>query len=173
MSPSGERASDHGRRVEAGQSPAKSSQLLIAGAIMSNSVQDSDMRLVRGALAAACFLAGLWLMLRELGLLGVVLHEVGRWWPTFLLLAGVAILARSVRLGPHTAVSVVLMCAGCVAFASTRRVLTGRVWTLVAAGGLMAAGMVSVWMRVSTRSDRGASRTGMVGGLFPERRLMP
>lgn len=58
------------------------------------------MRSTRGALAVACLLAGLWLMLRALGLLAVVLYGAGRWWPAFLLAAGVAILLRSVKPGP-------------------------------------------------------------------------
>jgi hypothetical protein len=124
------------------------------------------MRLVRGALAAGCFLAGLWLMLRALGLSGVVLHGVARWWPAFLLLAGVSILARSVRPGPHTAVAGGLICAGCVAFAATRGVMTGRAWTFVAAAGLMAAGAISAWMNVSARPDRTASPFPRIVVLF-------
>jgi hypothetical protein len=130
------------------------SHLRIAGAIRPSSVQDSHMRLVRSALAAACFLAGLWLMLRALGLLGAVLHGAGMWWPTFFVVAGVAILARSVRPGAHTAVSVGLICVGGIAFTATRGVINGRTWTLAAAAGLMAVGAIWAWMLVSIRPDR-------------------
>ena len=39
------------------------------------------MRLAKGIVAAACFLMGLWLMLRAAGLLTAVLSAVPRWWP--------------------------------------------------------------------------------------------
>lgn len=129
-------------------------------------MQDSHMRLVRGALAAACFLAGLWLMLRALGLLGVVLHGAARWWPAFLLVAGLAILARSIRPGPHTAVSIGLICASGVAFAVTRGAMPGRPWAFAAAVGLMGIGAVSAWMIVSARPDQAASPTATTAVFF-------
>jgi hypothetical protein len=124
------------------------------------------MRLVRGALAAGCFLAGLWLMLRALGLLGVALQGVARWWPALLVVAGAAIIARSVRPGPHTALAGGLICVGCIAFATTRGVMTGRPWTFVAAAGLMATGVISAWINVSARPDRSASPFPRIVVLF-------
>jgi hypothetical protein len=147
------------------------SQIFIATAVRSNSVQDSHMRLARGVPAVACLLAGLGLMLRALGLLAVVLHGAGLWWPAFLLAAGVAILLRFVKPGPHIAVSAGLMGAGCIAFAVTRGIITERVWILVAAAGLISAGLILARLAASARPDGANGRTERISVLFRAARL--
>jgi hypothetical protein len=141
--------------------------------VTSSSVQGSHRRLTRGAIAAACFSAGLWLLLRTLGLLGITAREAGRWWPALLLTAGAAILARSVRPGPHTAVAVGFLCAGGLAFATTRGLVAGRAWAFAAAGGLMAAGAASAWGSVSARPGPAASRTPVILVVFRAARFRP
>lgn len=130
------------------------------------------MRLVRSALAVSCLLAGLWLILRALGLLLVVLHSAGRWWPTFLLAAGVAILLRSFKPGPHVAASVGLIGAGCMAFAITRRIIAKDVWTFVLAGGLIFVGIMLIYFTVSTRSDGTKDDTGRISVSFRAAEIM-
>jgi hypothetical protein len=124
------------------------------------------MRLARGVLAVACLGAGLWLMLRALGLLAVVLHGAGRWWPAFLLAGGMAILLRSLKPGPHIAVSVGLLGAGFLAFAITHGIISDRVWPFVAAGGLITAGIILAWLAVRTHPDSATVRSEQISVLF-------
>lgn len=109
------------------------------------------MRLAKGIAAAACFLVGLWLMLRATGLLTAVLHAMPRWWPTLPALAGAAILVRSPRRGPHIAVSAGLIAASGGAFAITHHLISVSVWPFAAGAGLMAAGLVLAYL--ATRSS--------------------
>jgi len=130
------------------------------------------MRLAWGALAVACLLAGLWVMLRALGLVEVVLHGATHWWPALLLVAGVAVLLRSVKLllsvkpGPNLAVAVGLMGTGCLAFAITRGLVTNRIWTFVLAGALISAGLILIRLAARTRIHDTEARTQRVSVLF-------
>lgn len=114
------------------------------------------MRLAKGIAAVACFLVGLWLTLRAAGLLTAVLHAVPSWWPALPAAAGAAILVRSRRRGPHTAVSVGLIAASCVAFAITRHLIAVSVWPFAAGAGLMAAGLALAYLatRLSSRAEK-------------------
>jgi hypothetical protein len=134
----------------------------VLGAIASNSVQDSHMRLIRGGLAASCLLAGLWLMLQELGLLGVVLHGLSAWWPAFPLALGVALLARSAKLGPHTVVSAGLIFTGCTGFILLHLAITERALVFIAAGGLMATGVLLIWLNARTPRAKTAETTRLL-----------
>ena len=149
------------------------SQFFISRTITLISVQNSRMRSITGALSVACFLAGLWLTLRMLGLLGVILHGIGRWWPILLIAAGLAIIVRSVRLGPHTVVSASLILAGGAAFAITRGFMTGRIWTFAAAAGLMAAGVILAWISVQLRTGQATSQSAVKWIFFRAGAFMP
>jgi LiaF transmembrane domain len=114
------------------------------------------MRLVKGIAAMACFVVGVWLTLRAAGLLTAVLHAVPRWWPALPAAVGAAILARSRRSGPHTAASLVLIAASCVAFAITRHLIAVSVWPFAAGAGLMAVGLALAYLatRPSSRAEK-------------------
>lgn len=131
------------------------------------------MRLAWGALAVACLLAGLWLVLRALGLVGVVLHGAGHWWPALLLAAGVAILLRSAKPGPNIAVSIGLMAAGCIAFAIINVVMPERVWIFVAAGGLILVGLIFTRLAVRTRPHATERLTQRITVLFRAEEVTP
>ncbi len=131
------------------------------------------MRLAWGAVAVACLLAGLWLMLRTLGLVEVVLHGASHWWPALLLAAGVAILLRSVKPSPNIAVAVGLMAAGCIAFAITNVVIAERVWIFVAAGGLIIIGLISTRIAASPRAHSADDPTQRVSVLFRTAAITP
>jgi hypothetical protein len=131
------------------------------------------MRLAWGVLAVACLVAGLWLMLRALGLVEVVLHGASHWWPTLLLAAGVAILLRSVKPGPNIAVSVGLMAAGGIAFAITNSVIAERVWIFITAGGLILTGLILTRMAAGTRPHGTDDRTQRILVLFRAAEVIP
>jgi hypothetical protein len=116
------------------------------------------MRLAKGIAAVACFLAGLWLTLRAAGLVTAVLHAVPRWWPALPAAAGAAILVRSRSRGPHTAVSVVLIAASCIAFAITRHLVTVSVWPFAAGAGLMGAGLVLAYLAARSSPVSGSDQ---------------
>jgi hypothetical protein len=118
------------------------------------------MRLVLGALATVCLLTGTALILRTTGLLTAAGHGAGQWWPAFLLAAGVAIILRSVKLGPHIVVSIGLMGGGGLAFAITHHVASGRMWVFVATGGLVVIGIVMAGLAANApaNDDVGKSR---------------
>jgi hypothetical protein len=99
------------------------------------------MRLAKGIAAVACFLVGLWLMLRAAGLLTAALSAVPRWWPALPAVAGAAILVRSRRRGPHTAVSVGLIAASGVAFACIHHLIVVTSWPFAVSAGLMTVGL--------------------------------
>jgi hypothetical protein len=122
------------------------------------------MRLAKGIAAAACFLVGLWLTLRAAGQLTAVLHAVPRWWPALPAAAGVAILVRSRRPGPHTAVSLVLIAASGVTFAIVHHAITRTVWPFAASAGLMAAGLALAYLaaRASPATGTGTARSQRV-----------
>lgn len=124
------------------------------------------MRLAWGALGVACLLAGVWLILRALGLSGAVLHGAGRWWPAFLVAGGVAILLRSVKPGPHVVVSVGLIVAGGLAFAITRGVLSSHALPFIAAGGLITGGMIMAWLAATAQPDNVTRSTERITVLF-------
>jgi hypothetical protein len=132
------------------------------------------MRLAWGALAVTCLLAGLWLLLRALGLVEAVLHGAGHWWPALLFVAGMAILLRSVKPGPNIAVPVGLMAAGCIAFAITNVVVIAeRVWIFIAAGGLIIIGLISTRIAASPRPHSTDHLTQRVSVLFRSAEITP
>jgi hypothetical protein len=106
-------------------------------------------------------------------LLAVVLHGAGQWWPAFLLAAGLAILLRSVKPGPHIAVSVGLMGAGCLAFAITHGIIAKRAWTFVAACGLMLAGIILARLTANIRPANSSGRTERILILFRAAEITP
>jgi hypothetical protein len=115
------------------------------------------MRLVKGIAAVACFLVGLWLTLRAAGLLTAVQHAVPRWWPALPAAVGIAIVVRSRRPGPHTAVSLALIAASGVTFAIVHHAITRIAWPFAAGVGLIAAGLALAYLAARTSP---ASRTG-------------
>jgi hypothetical protein len=141
--------------------------------ITPNSVQDALMRLTWGALAAACLVAGSYIMLRTLGLLAVVLHGVQRWWPALLLAAGVAILLRSVKPGPNIAVAVGLMSAGCIAFTITNGIIAQRAWIFVASGCLIFTGLIFIRLAVRARPHHADGPTDRISVLFRATQITP
>lgn len=120
------------------------------------------MRLVRGVLATVCLLTVIVLMLRTAGLLAAVGHGAGRWWPAFLLGAGLAIMLRSVKPGPHMVVSVGLLGGGGLAFAVTHRVVPDRIWTFAAAGGFVVAGIVLAGISANSRGQGDIGKSGRI-----------
>ncbi|HTZ23375.1 MAG TPA: hypothetical protein VMC83_05225 [Streptosporangiaceae bacterium] len=120
------------------------------------------MRLAKGIAAAACFLVGLWLMLRATGLLTAVLHAVPRWWPTLPAAVGAAILVRSRRPGPHTAVSLVLIAASGVTFTIVHHAITRTVWPFAASAGLMATGLALAYLAARASPATGTARSQRV-----------
>jgi hypothetical protein len=129
-------------------------------------MQNSYMPAFRSALSIACFFAGLVLVLRLLGFLEAVTHEISHWWTALPGIAGVAILARSFRHGPHIVVSGFLLLASGIAFATTNGFITGRTWTFAGAGGLVIAGMVLAWSGVKIRSTPASSKSTVKRVLF-------
>jgi hypothetical protein len=117
------------------------------------------MRLAKGIAAVACFLVGLWLTLRAAGLLTAVLHAVPRWWPALPAVAGAAILVRSRRPGPHTAVAVALIAASGLGFAIVHHVTTRIAWPFAAGAGLMAAGLALAYLTARAASARVTDHT--------------
>jgi hypothetical protein len=124
------------------------------------------MRLAKGIAAAACFLVGLWLMLRAAGLLTAVLHAVPGWWPTLPLAAGAAILVRSRRPGPHTVVSIVLIAASCLALAIIHHLVTVTAWPFTASAALMAAGLSLAYLATRPSTARRTARSQRVAVAF-------
>jgi hypothetical protein len=124
------------------------------------------MRLAKGIAAVACFLVGLWLTLRAAGLLTAVLHAVPRWWPALPAALGVAILVRSRRPGPHTAVSLVLIAASGVTFAIVHHAITRTVWPFAAGAGLMAVGVTLAYLAVRSSSRPRDARTQRIMTAF-------
>lgn len=110
------------------------------------------MRLALGASATGCLLAAIALTLRDAGLLTAAGHWAGQWWPAFLPAAGLAILFRSVKPGPHIAVSIGLMGGGSLAFVITHRVVSDHIWVFVATGGLVAVGIMTARLAVNYRT---------------------
>lgn len=109
------------------------------------------MRLAKGIAAAACFIVGLWLILRAAGLLTAVLSAVPRWWPALPAAIGTAIVVRSPRPGPHLRVSVALIGASGLAFAIVHHAIALTAWPFAAGAGLMAAGFALAYM--TARAD--------------------
>lgn len=116
------------------------------------------MRLAKGIVAVACFLMGLWLMLRAGGVLTAVLRTVPNWWPVLPLVVGAAILIRSPRPGPHRGASAVLIGTSCIAFAIVHRLIAVSIWPLAASVGLMAAGMVLAYLAARASPVKGTGR---------------
>jgi hypothetical protein len=110
------------------------------------------MRLAKGIAAVACFLVGLWLTLRAAGLLTGVLHAVPRWWPALPAAIGAAILVRSRRPGPHTAVSLVLIAASGAAYVIIHHLITATTWPFAVGAGLMAVGLALTYLTVRPSS---------------------
>lgn len=131
------------------------------------------MRAFRSALSGACFFAGLVLVLRLLGLLGVILHGIAHWWPALPGIAGAAILARSFRSGPHVVVAGGLMLASGIAFAATHGFITEHTWTFAGAGGLVIAGIMLAWSSVKVRSTSADSRSAVKMVLFRTETFAP
>jgi hypothetical protein len=117
------------------------------------------MRLAKGIAAAACLLVGLWLLLRAAGLLTAVLHAVPGWWPALPLAAGAAILVRSRRPGPQTAVAIALIAASCLAFAAIHRQITVTAWPFATSAGLIAAGLALAYLAAHSSARPGDKRT--------------
>jgi hypothetical protein len=131
------------------------------------------MRLVKGIVAVACFLMGLWLMLRAAGVLIAVLRIVLHWWPTLPLVVGAAILIRSPRPGPHRGASAVLIGASCMAFAIVHRLIAVSVWPFAASAGLMAAGLVLAHLAVGGSPAKGTGRYQRVVVAFRSAVVLP
>lgn len=129
-------------------------------------VQDSHMRMARGALAVVSVGAGLWLMLRALGLLTVTGHDIERWWPALLLASGVAILLRSVRPGPHVAAALGLIGAGGVAFAIIRGAVPVHIWIFVASGVLICTGLALAFLSVKPHHRQADGRAEQIRVMF-------
>ncbi|HEY7265725.1 MAG TPA: hypothetical protein VH589_30095 [Trebonia sp.] len=129
------------------------------------------MRLAKGIAATACFLVGLWLMLRAAGLLTAILQSVPRWWPTLPLAAGAAILVRSRRLGPHTAVSLVLIAASSLALAIIHHRIAVTAWPFGASAGLMAVGLSLAYVAIRSSSRPRDNRTQRIVLAFRSARL--
>lgn len=120
------------------------------------------MRLAKGIAAAACFLVGLWLLLRAAGLLTAVLRAVPGWWPVLPLAVGAAILVRSRRPGPQTAVSLVLIAASCLAFAIIHHLIAVTTWPYAVSVGLMATGLALAYLAVRSSSEPEDDRAGRI-----------
>ncbi|MGZ3640406.1 MAG: hypothetical protein ACXVCX_21440 [Ktedonobacterales bacterium] len=136
-------------------------------------MQNSHMRAFRLALSVACFVAGLVLVLRLLGLLEAIPHGISHWWPALPGLAGVAILARSFRPGRHYVVAGGLLLASGIAFASIHGFMTERTWVFAGAGGLMIAGIVLAWRSITVRSAPAGSRSAVKRVLFRAETFTP
>lgn len=128
------------------------------------------MRMVKGIAAAACFLVGLWLMLRATGLLTAVLHAVPRWWPALPAAVGAAILVRSRRPGPQTVASLVLIAASGVTFAIVHHAITRTVWPFAASAGLMATGLALAYLATRSSSASGPDQPSPMSG--PDQRIV-
>jgi hypothetical protein len=124
------------------------------------------MRLAKGIVAAACFLVGLWLMLRAAGVLTAVLSAVPRWWPALPAAAGAAILVRSRRPGPHTAVSLVLIAASGITFVIIHHLITTTTWPFAVGAGLVAAGLALAYLTVRSSSRPRDARTQRIMTAF-------
>lgn len=131
------------------------------------------MRLAKGVVAAACFLMGLWLMLRAVGMLTAILSTVPDWWPALPLIVGMAILIRSPRPGPHRGASAVLIAASCVAFAIVHRLIAISVWPFAASVGLMAAGLVLAYLAARASPARGTGPSRRVVVAFRSAVVLP
>ena len=131
------------------------------------------MRLARNILAAACLLAGGWLLLRTLGLLSRAETEAGHWWPAIPLALGTVILIRSLKPGPQVAAAAGLMLAGGAAFATTHRLIAGRYWTLAGAAGLIAAGALWTWANRVSGARHARSPTPTIVVLFRAAEFTP
>lgn len=129
------------------------------------------MRLAKGIAAAACFLVGLWLTLRTAGLLTAILRAVPRWWPALPLVAGAAILVRSRRPGPHTAVSIGLIAASCLALAIIHHQIALTAWPFGASAGLMAVGLSLAYAAARSSSRPKDDRTQRIVVAFRSARL--
>ena len=153
-------------RQGSGDGTRADTQFLISEAILASSMQNSYMRAFRSALSVACFFTGLVLVLHLLGLLRAVPHGISHWWSALPGIAGVAILVRSFRPGPHIVVSGGLMLASGIAFATTHGFITERVWTFAGAGALMMAGIMLAWGSVKVRSTPAGSKSAVKRVLF-------
>jgi hypothetical protein len=120
------------------------------------------MRLAKGIAAAACFLVGLWLMLRAAGLLTAVVHAGPRWWPALPAATGAAILIRSPGPGPHRRVAIALIGASGVAFAIVHHEIARTVWPFAASAGLMAAGLALAYLATRASPASGTTRSQRV-----------
>ena len=161
-----------GRRGSAGRAGV-GTQFAISEAVLASSMQNSHMRAFRSALSVACFITGLVLLLRLLGLLEAVPHGISHWWPALPGIAGVAILARSFRPGPHIVVSGGLILASGIAFAATHRFITERTWVFAGAGGLMLAGIMLALSSVRARSAAASSPSAVKRVLFRTETFVP
>ena len=110
------------------------------------------MRLAKGIAAAACFLVGLWLMLRATGLLTPVLHAVPRWWPALPAALGTAIVVRSPGPGPHRRVAIALLGASGLAFAIVHHAIARTIWPFAVGAVLMAAGFALAYLTARANS---------------------
>ena len=110
------------------------------------------MRLAKGIAAAACFLVGLWLMLRATGLLTPVLHAVPRWWPALPAALGTAIVVRSPDPGPHRRVAIALLGASGLAFAIVHHAIARTIWPFAVGAVLMAAGFALAYLTARANS---------------------
>jgi hypothetical protein len=131
------------------------------------------MRLAKGIAAAVCFLVGLWLTLRAAGQLTAVLHAVPRWWPALPAAIGAAILVRSRRPGPQTAVALVLIAASCLAFAIAHHAITRVAWPFAAGAGLMAAGLALAYLTARGRSSSVTNQTQRIVVAFRSTKISP
>jgi hypothetical protein len=131
------------------------------------------MRLAKGIVAAACFLVGLWLMLRAAGLLTVVLHAVPRWWPALPAAAGAAILVRSPGPGPHRRVSIALLGASGLAFAIVHHAITRIAWPFAAGAGLMAVGLALAYLTARAGSSSVTNQTQRIVVAFKSAQMPP
>jgi hypothetical protein len=129
------------------------------------------MRLAKGIAAAACLLVGLWLMLRAAGLLTGVLSAVPRWWPALPAAAGLAILVRSPRPGPHRRLAIVLLGASGLGFAIVHHALALRVWPFAAGAGLVAAGFALAYMTARADSTSVTDQTQRIVVAFKSTQL--
>jgi hypothetical protein len=120
------------------------------------------MRLAKGIAAVACFLVGLWLMLRAAGLVTAVLSAVPGWWPALPAAAGAAILVRSPGAGPHRRVAIALLGASGLAFAIVHHAIALGAWPFIASAGLMAAGLALAYLATRASPASGTTRSQRV-----------
>jgi hypothetical protein len=101
----------------------------------------------------ACLIAGLWFSLGSLSPLKAIL-DAKAWWPALPAAAGVIILLRSPKPGPHIVFSICLIASGLLCFAASHGFIAGRTWSFIGAGVLIIIGAAMIGSVIRTRGTK-------------------